>query len=96
MGENALYGTSGNRLETEVGYGMPLGGRFVGTPRAGVRTSEYGRDYQLGYGVEIVEQGRWNLQVGVDAERRQTPVSHPLERSQGAEQRVIGRASVQW
>ena len=33
----------GNRLEGEVGYGLPVGSRFVGTPRVGVSTSEYGR-----------------------------------------------------
>ena len=37
----------GNRLDTEVGYGLPIGARFVGTPRVGLRTSEYGRDYRL-------------------------------------------------
>ena len=29
---------SGNRLDGEVGYGLPVGSRFVGTPRAGVST----------------------------------------------------------
>ena len=38
-----LAGASGVRLDTEVGYGLPMGSRFVGTPRVGVRTSEYGR-----------------------------------------------------
>ena len=27
--------SSGNRLDTEVGYGLPVGRRFVGTPRIG-------------------------------------------------------------
>ena len=39
---------NGTRLDTEIGYGLPVGNRFVGTPRAGVSTSEYGRDYRLG------------------------------------------------
>ena len=43
-----LGGAGGARLDTEVGYGLPIGRRFVGTPRIGVRTSEYGRDYRLG------------------------------------------------
>ena len=42
-----LGGAGGARLDTEVGYGLPIGRRFVGTPRIGVRTSEYGRDYRL-------------------------------------------------
>lgn len=37
---------SGNRLDGEVGYGLPVGSRFVGTPRVGVGTSAYGRDYR--------------------------------------------------
>ena len=40
MGQDHLLGGSGNRLDTEVGYGLPVGARFVGTPRVGVRTSE--------------------------------------------------------
>ena len=46
MGHDTQFG-SGNRLDTEVGYGLPIGARFVGTPRVGLRTSEYGRDYRL-------------------------------------------------
>ena len=37
----------GNRLDGEVGYGLPVGSRFVGTPRVGFGTSEYGRDYRV-------------------------------------------------
>ena len=37
---------SDNRLDGEVGYGLPVGSRFVGTPRVGFSTSEYGRDYR--------------------------------------------------
>ena len=40
---------SGNRLDGEVGYGLPVGSRFVGTPTFGVGTSASGRDYRLGY-----------------------------------------------
>ena len=32
--------------EGEIGYGLPVGSRFVGTPRVGLTTSEYGRDYR--------------------------------------------------
>ena len=94
--QNALLGGGGKRLDTEVGYGLPLGGRFVGTPRAGVRTSEYGRDYRLGYGIEVIEQGRLNLQLGVDAERRVSPVFGMREDAGAADQRVLGRATMQW
>ena len=46
----------GTRLDTEIGYGLPVGNRFVGTPRAGVSTSEYGRDYRLGYGLDVLKR----------------------------------------
>ena len=96
MGQNQLLGGGGNRLDTEVGYGLPIGTRFIGTPRAGVRTSEYGRDYRVGYGMQVLEQGRLNLELGIDAERRQSPVFHLQEQSGGTDQRVLGRATVQW
>ena len=96
MGGNHLLGGGGNRLDTEVGYGLPIGARFVGTPRAGVRTSEYGRDYRVGYGMQVLEQGRLNLELGIDAERRESPVFHLQEGSAGTDQRVLGRATVQW
>ena len=33
----------GSRLDGEVGYGLPVSNRFVGTPRVGFSSSEYGR-----------------------------------------------------
>ena len=96
MGQDQLLRGGGNRLDTEVGYGLPIGARFVGTPRVGLRTSEYGRDYRVGYGMQVLEQGRLNLQLGIDAERRESPVFHLQEQSGGADQRVVGRATVQW
>ena len=96
MGQNHLLGSGGNRLDTEVGYGLPIGARFVGTPRVGLRTSEYGRDYRVGYGMQVLDQGRLKLELGVDAERRESPVFHLQEGSRGTDQRVLGRATVQW
>ena len=96
MGQDRLMGGGGNRLDTEVGYGLPIGARFVGTPRAGVRTSEYGRDYRIGYGMQVLEQGKLNLQLGVDAERRESPLFQMQEQTAGTDQRVLGRATVQW
>ena len=96
MARNHLVGGGGNRLDTEVGYGLPVGARFVGTPRVGVATSEYGRDYRVGYGMQVLEQGRLNLELGIDAERRKSPVFHLQEQSGGTDQRVLGRATVQW
>ena len=44
------------RLDAELGYGLPVGSRFVGTPRIGVGTSEMGRDYRLGYGLTLFKR----------------------------------------
>ena len=96
MGSDRLLGGGGNRLDTEVGYGLPIGGRFVGTPRVGLRTSEYGRDYRVGYGMQVLEQGKLNLELGIDAERRESPVFHLQEGAGGTDQRVLGRATMQW
>ena len=96
MGQNHLLGGGGNRLDTEVGYGLSLGPRLVGTPRLGVRTSEYGQDYRFGYGVEALEHGGVNLQLGVDAERRVSPAFQTREASGAADQRVLGTARVSW
>ena len=96
MARNHLVGGGDNRLDTEVGYGLPVGARSVGTPRIGVATSEYGRDYRVGYGMQVLEQGRLNLELGIDAERRESPVFHLQEGSAGTDQRVLGRATVQW
>ena len=87
---------NGTRLDTEIGYGLPVGNRFVGTPRAGVSKSEYGRDYWLGYGMQVLEQGKLNLQLGIDAERRESPLFQMQEQGAGTDQRILGRASVQW
>ena len=61
MSHGSLMGAGGNRLDTEVGYGLPIGSRFVGTQQADVRTSEYGRDYRIGYTIGVLEQGQLNL-----------------------------------
>ena len=50
MGSHQMYGSS-DRVDAEVGYGLPVGARFVGTPRVGLTTSPYGRDYRVGYGL---------------------------------------------
>ena len=81
---------SGNRLDTEVGYGLPVGSRFVGTPRVGFAASEYGRDYWMGYGLAVLAGGALNLELGVDARRRESPVQG------GADTGFLGRATLGW
>ena len=75
---------------------FPVGRRFVGTPPVGLATSEYGRDYRIGYGMQVLEQGRLNLQLGIDAERRESPLFQMQDQAAGTDQRVLGRATVQW
>ena len=95
MGRDQMLG-GGNRLDTEVGYGLPIGARFVGTPRAGVRASEHGRDYRVGYGMQVLEATKLKLQIGVEAERRQIPAFLLQDGATGRDQRVLGRATVEW
>ena len=99
MGGHRLAGAgNGRRLDTEVGYGLSLGRRFIGTPRPGLRTSEHGQDYRIGYGMRALEQGQLRLQLGVEVERRVSPVcgfGHGMAGG-GADQRVLGQASVEW
>ena len=80
----------GNRLDGEVGYGLPVGSRFVGTPRVGISTSEYGRDYRVGYGLGVLDRGNVNFELGVDAHRRESPMFD------GADNGFLGRATLGW
>ncbi len=80
----------GNRMDAEVGYGLPVGSRFVGTPRVGFGASDYGRDYRLGYGLGVLHGERMNLELGVDARRRESPLAG------GASNGLLARASVGW
>ena len=81
---------SGNRLDGEVGYGLPVGSRFVGTPRVGFSTSEYGRDYRIGYGLGVLDRERLNLELGVDAHRRESPMLD------GTDNGALARATMRW
>ena len=71
-------------------YGMPVGGRLVGTPSFGIGTSEYGRDYRLGYGLTVAQGGAMHFDLGVYANRRESL-------GQGtAENGVGGRLTARW
>ena len=87
---------SGTGLESEIGYGLPIGRRFVGTPRAGIRTSEYGQDYRLGYSMEVLEGNELQLRIGTEAEQRHVPTFLLQDAGDGRDQRVLGRATVEW
>ena len=81
---------SGDRIDAELGYALPVGSRLVGTPRFGVTTSEYGRDYRLGYGLAVVQGGAMSFQFGLDAQRRES-----LGRGD-ADHSLVGRLTVGW
>ena len=81
---------AGNRLDGEVGDGLALGSRYVGTPRVGLTTSEYGRAYRLGYGMTLLEQASLGFELGVDAQRRESPAAGGIDNG------VLVRASVRW
>ena len=74
--ELAAYGSraSAGRVDADVGYGLPVGSRFVGTPRVGFGSSEYGRDYRLGYGLGVLERAELDFELGVDAQRPESPM----------------------
>ena len=74
-----MYG-SGDRVDAEVGYGLPVGARFVGTPRVGLTTSQYGRDYRVGYGFGVLDRGDVNFELGEG----------------GASNGFMGRATLGW
>ena len=88
-GAHQMYG-AGDRVDAEVGYGLPVGTRFVGTPRVGLTTSEYGRDYRVGYGLGVLDQGDVNFELGVDAQRRESAMQGKASNG------VMGRATLGW
>ena len=77
-------------LDSRIGYGLRHGNRLVGTPRIGVRNSVYGRSWQVGYGLELIERGSMNFQLNIEAERRKNPM---IDR---ADNGIVGRATVGW
>ena len=91
MGGMAHGGVAqGNRLDGEVGYGLPVGSRFVGTPRVGFSTSEYGQDYRVGYGLGLLDRESLAFELGVEAQRRNSPMLGSTSNG------MLGRATVGW
>ena len=80
----------GDRIDGEVGYGLPVGSRFVGTPGVGFSASEYGQDYRFGYGLGVLDRESMNFEFGVEAQRRNSPMLG------GATNGMLGRATLGW
>ena len=78
------------RVDAELAYGLPVGSRFVGTPRMGFGSSAYGRSYQFGYRLGALGTEEMDFELGVDGHRRESPMVD------GGDLGVLGRASVRW
>ena len=83
-------GANGTRLAAEVGYGLPVGRRFVGTPTVGVGTAADGRDYRLGYRLGALGGEGTTVELGVEAQRRERP------RQAGTDHGARARATLRW
>ena len=81
---------SAGRVDAALGYGLPVGRRLVGTPRLGVGTSAYGRDYRLGYSLGALAGEKMDFELGVETQRRERRLR------EGSDLGVLGRASVRW
>ena len=88
--EAQIVAALGGRLDAEVGYGLPVGTRLIGTPRVGVGTSEWGREYRLGYRLGGLGGEGLDLELGVEAQRRESPVRP------GPDQGARAQATVRW
>lgn len=55
---------SGDRVDAEASYRLPVGARVVGTLRVlGLTTSPYGRDYRVVYGFGVLDQGNVSFEL---------------------------------
>ncbi len=89
MGSHQMYG-AGGQLNAEVGYGLPVGARLVGTPKVGISNSTYGRDYRFGYGLGVLEQGKVSFELTAEAQRRESATAGEVSNG------VMGRATLGW
>ena len=67
-----------------------MGSRFVGTPRVGFSTSEYGRDYRVGYRLGVLDRESLNFELGVEAQRGNSSMLG------GTSNGMLGRATLGW
>ena len=81
---------SGDRLDAEVGYGLPMGSQLVGTSQFAVGTSGHGRDYRLGYSLGLPGGEGMAFKLGVHAHRREVPLAG------GADNGFVVRATLGW
>ena len=75
-------------FDAEVGNGLPMGARFVGTPRVELTTSHYGRGYRVGYGLGVLQRAV-NLELGRGAAAREPDARR-------GQHGFMGRATLRW
>ena len=78
-------------LDAEVGYGLSLfGGRFTGTPHAGVSLSDGARAYRLGWRLNAALWGDPRFEIGLDATRGESANDDAPEHG------AMLRAAIRW
>ena len=89
MGSHQMYG-SGGQLNTEVGYGLPVGARFVERRASGWRRRSTAGSTRSVTASGCCRRAGCTSRLGVDAGRRESP-EHG-EASNG----LMGRATLGW
>ena len=90
MHHGSYYEPEGHLLDAQLGYGLPIGTRFVGTPPFGVTMSVYGRNYRLGYAMGTIQRETVTRDIRSDTRVRQGSLVG------GTDKGFIGRASLSW
>lgn len=80
----------GSRLESTLGYRLPVGHRLVGTPRVVFSASEQGRGYGVGYGLGVLDTERLRFELGLEAHRWESSLQG------GPDQGLQVRATLGW
>ena len=81
---------AGGRLAADLSYGLPVGSRFVDTPRIGIGTSGTGRDYRFGYSLGLLGREGLGFELGLDAHRREQANLN------GTDHALVGRFTARW
>ena len=90
LAANDEAATPSSRLDTELGYGVPVfGGGFTGTPNVGFGVSETARDWRLGWRLTPAGSGDTGFEVSLDATRREAA-------NDDAEHGVMLRGAMRW
>ena len=90
LAANDEAATPSSRLDTELGYGLPVfGGGFTGTPNVEFGLSETARDWRLGWRLTPAGSGDTGFEVSLDATRREAA-------NDDAEHGVMVRGAMRW